>query len=41
MLYKFPMVKKNGFHSALRVILPALAVVGILAYKFILAPQSH
>ncbi|KAG0166153.1 hypothetical protein DFQ30_007540 [Apophysomyces sp. BC1015] len=31
--------KKKG--SALRVILPALAVVGVLVYKFIIAPQQH
>jgi hypothetical protein len=32
--------KTNPAHdSVLRVILPALAVVGVLAYKFILAPQ--
>ncbi|CAO3621132.1 unnamed protein product [Mucor hiemalis] len=31
--------KSSG--SVLRVILPAIAVVGLIAYKFILAPQSH
>ncbi|KAF7726918.1 hypothetical protein EC973_008213 [Apophysomyces ossiformis] len=31
--------KKKG--SALRVILPALAVAGVLIYKFIIAPQQH
>jgi hypothetical protein len=29
------------FNSALRVILPALAIIGAIAYKFVIAPQSH
>lgn len=40
------MTKKNlNFfpltHSALRVIIPALAIIGAIAYKFIIVPQSH
>ncbi|KAI9363077.1 cytochrome b5-like heme/steroid binding domain-containing protein [Pilaira anomala] len=33
-------VEKKQSGSALRVILPALAVIGIIAYKFILAPKQ-
>ncbi|KAI8992069.1 cytochrome b5-like heme/steroid binding domain-containing protein [Mycotypha africana] len=33
--------EKKSTGSVLRVILPALAVAGILVYKFVLAPQRH
>ncbi|KAI7907166.1 cytochrome b5 [Cokeromyces recurvatus] len=32
---------KKSVASSLRVILPALAVVGIIAYKYLFAPKSH
>ncbi|KAG2216648.1 hypothetical protein INT45_010788 [Circinella minor] len=36
---ELPEEKKGG--SILRVLVPAIAVAGVLIYKFILAPQKH
>ncbi|KAI8993260.1 cytochrome b5 [Pilobolus umbonatus] len=36
---ELPVEKKSG--SAFRVIIPTIAVIGVLVYKFIIAPQSH
>ncbi|KAI9469803.1 MAG: cytochrome b5 [Benjaminiella poitrasii] len=33
--------QKKSSGSSLRVILPALAVIGVIAYKYILAPKAH